>query len=162
MKASYEAGVHRKLTSTARRIARAFRLDRITELDLSSAIALAEDLIEIFMFNELNRPWFKEAGRKVLFLPHCSRKYINSRCKAKFREEILLRVLEVLLGLPGKGATELAENRGYDAYILPGGSRIPKTMEKFRYDAIVGVACGMEIMQASRMIKDIPAQRIPS
>lgn len=162
LRASYKARMHKKLTSTARRIVKAFKLDEVTGLDLSNAIALVEDLLEICMLNELNRPKFEGLRRKALFLPHCSRKYMDSRCKAVFIEELSSYSCsrcstDCLVSL----ATELAERRGYDVYVVPGGSCIPKIVEGMHYEGVVGVACGMELMLAHRFLKGIPAQGVP-
>lgn len=162
LRASYRAKVHRKLTSTARRIVRAFKLHELTGLDLSSAIALVEDLLEVCMLSEINRPRFEGLRRKALLLPHCSRKHMDSRCRAEFREEISSYVCshcsdDCLI----KIATELAESRGYDVYVVPGSSCIPKIIEKGGYEAVVGVACGMELMLAYRFLGGMPAQGVP-
>jgi hypothetical protein len=42
-------------------------------------------------------------------------------------------------------AKSFAEKKGYDVYILPGGSCIPKILKARRYEGVVGVACGEEI-----------------
>jgi hypothetical protein len=162
IRASYKARIHRKLTSTARRIVKLFKLEEITGLDLEKAISLVEDLIEIFMLNEMNRGKFEGVRRKALFLPHCSRKYMDSRCRAEFREDLSTYVCgkcsdDCLI----RRASELAEERGYDVYVVPGGSCIPKIIEEMNYEAVVGVACGMELLLAYRYLKDLPAQGVP-
>ncbi len=162
IKASYNARIHRKLTSTARRIVKLFKLEELTGLDLEKAISLVEDLLEIFMLNEMNREKFEGVRRKALFLPHCSRKYMDSRCKAEFREDLSTYVCgrcsdDCLI----RRASELAEGRGYDVYVVPGGSCIPKIIERMNYEAVVGVACGMELLLAYQYLKDFPAQGVP-
>ncbi len=162
IKASYNARIHGKLTSTARRIAKLFKLEELTGLDLEKAISLVEDLLEIFMLNEMSREKFKGVRRKALFLPHCSRKYMDSRCKAEFREDLSTYVCgkcsdDCLIRM----ASEIAEERGYDVYVVPGGSCIPKIIERMNYEAVVGVACGMELLLAYQYLKDFPAQGVP-
>ena len=39
----------------------------------------------------------------------------------------------------------MAIKKGYDVYIVPGGSCIPKILKNTKYEGIVGVACGEEI-----------------
>ncbi|MCS7103361.1 MAG: DUF116 domain-containing protein [Candidatus Korarchaeum sp.] len=162
LKASYKARMHRKLTSTAKRIVKTFKLQEVTGLDLSSAITLVEDLLEVCMLNELNRLKFEGLRRKALFLPHCSRKYMDSRCRARFVEELSSYLCsscsdDCLVRL----ATELAEKRGYDVYVVPGGSCVPKIIKSMGYEGVVGVACSMELMLAYKFLKDFPAQGVP-
>jgi hypothetical protein len=59
-------------------------------------------------------------------------------------------------------AVRLAKRKKYDVYVLPGGSCIPKLLEK-GYEAIVGVACCDEIKLAEKYLKnkDIPFQGVP-
>ncbi len=37
-----------------------------------------------------------------------------------------------------------ARKKGYDVYVLPGGSCIPKILKTTHYEGVVGVACGEE------------------
>ena len=42
-------------------------------------------------------------------------------------------------------AGNLAKKRGYNVYVIPGGSCISKILKMNRYEGVVGVACGEEI-----------------
>ncbi|MGW8288944.1 MAG: DUF116 domain-containing protein, partial [Candidatus Bathyarchaeia archaeon] len=42
-------------------------------------------------------------------------------------------------------ADQLAKKRGYDVYVVPGGSCISKIMKSNSYEGVVGVACGEEV-----------------
>jgi hypothetical protein len=57
----------------------------------------------------------------------------------------------------------LARKKGYDIYLLPGGSCIPKILKTSRYEGIVGVACGeeMKIMGPLLNSMDVAGQAIP-
>lgn len=161
LKASYERKIHKRIAIKAKDLVKTFRLDEITGMDLKNAITVVEDMLEIYIMSEIGRRNFKNVKRKVLFLPHCSRKYMDNRCKAIFDESIpsyfCQRCSQDCLI---REAVEIAESRGYDVYIVPGGSCIPKILEK-GYDAVVGVACGMELKLASSFLGDIPAQAVP-
>jgi len=50
-------------------------------------------------------------------------------------------------------ASRLACTKGYDIYIVPGGSCIPKILKTPNYEGIVGVACGEEIKMFSPFLK---------
>jgi hypothetical protein len=57
----------------------------------------------------------------------------------------------------------LARKKGYDIYLLPGGSCIPKILKTSRYEGIVVVACGeeMKIMGPLLNSMDVAGQAIP-
>jgi len=60
-------------------------------------------------------------------------------------------------------ATLAGEERGYDVYVLPGGSCIHQILQKGRYEALVGVACGEEIKLAEGLLEEtgLPGQNVP-
>jgi len=164
MRITYDYNMHRRMGEAVRYLIKKFRIREITGLDLSEAIQLVEDLIEIHIKNAMNREKFESTGRRALLLPHCSRKYMDSRCKARFDPEIPSYFCshcssDCLI----HQATLLGEERGYDVYILPGGSCIKKILSKGKYDAVVGVACGMEINMAEKILNQlgIAGQAVP-
>jgi hypothetical protein len=57
----------------------------------------------------------------------------------------------------------LAEKKGYDVYILPGGSCVPKILKAKGYEGVVGVACGEEIRMSGEILNSmgIAGQAIP-
>jgi len=65
-----------------------FWLDEITGLNISDAVSLVEDFVDIQVKNMVNRERFLKAKRRALLLPYCSRKYMDNRCKAKFDPNI--------------------------------------------------------------------------
>jgi len=157
-------GIHRRIGRYARLISKKLRIQEITGLNLSDAIQLIEDFIEIQIRNIKYRDRFLSTRRRALFLPHCSRKYMDKRCQAYFDPEIpsyiCQRCSEDCLI---RKAVELGEEKGYDVYIVPEGSCIKEILKRGRYEAVVGVACGMEIMLASKMLEEtgIPGQAVP-
>ncbi|MCD6530313.1 DUF116 domain-containing protein [Candidatus Bathyarchaeota archaeon] len=156
--------MHRRIGEAARNLLERFRIHEITGLNVSDALTLIEDFIDIQIRNLTEREKFLKAGRRVLFLPHCSRKYMDNRCQAKFNPDIPSYVCahcspDCLINT----ATRLAEDRGYDVYILPGGSCIPKIMREGKYEAVVGVACGEEIKLAYSFLDKlkVPVMAVP-
>ena len=161
---TYNSGVHRRIGDAARLLLKKFRIQELTGLDFSEAIQLIEDLIEIQIENVRYRERFLNARRRALFLPHCSRKYMDSNCKARFNPDVPSYYCshcsdDCLINQ----ATRLGEKMGYDVYILPGGSCIKRILQTRRYEAVVGVACGMEIRLAKRLLEKmgLPGQAVP-
>ena len=83
-KASYQKGVHKKVGRTVQKMIKKFRVQEATGLNVSDAVLLLQDLIEMQARNLLEREKFVQTRKRALFLPHCSRKYMDSRCKAVF------------------------------------------------------------------------------
>lgn len=129
-------------------------------LSLSSAVRLVADLAEIEMLNIYWREKFRKSKRRALFLPHCSR---GTNCKANFIPDIpTYRCVGCKEDCLIKRATKLAVRRGYDVYIIPGGSCIPKIIGEKGYDGVVGVACPDELILASSLLAKlkIPGQAV--
>ena len=60
-------------------------------------------------------------------------------------------------------ADQLAKKKGYDVYLLPGGSCIPKILKSRHYEGIVGVACGEEMKIMAPLLNgmSVSGQGIP-
>ncbi len=56
-----------------------------------------------------------------------------------------------------------AQEKGYDVYILPGGSCIPKILKAKHYEGVVGVACGEEVKTGGEVLKamNVVGQNVP-
>lgn len=143
---SYQKGMHKTLLHTLQDIVKNCRIQEATGLNLSDAIVLIQDFIDLQAVNLIERRKFLESKRRVLFLPHCSRKYMDARCKAFFDASIpsytCAHCSEDCLV---NKADQLATKRGYDVYVVPGGSCISKIMKSNSYEGVVGVACGEEV-----------------
>jgi uncharacterized protein len=162
--AAHKRKMHRRIGEAALHLLERFRVQEITGLDVAQALMLLEDMIDIQMKNLSNRERFLRTGRRVLFLPHCSRKYMDNRCQAAFDRSIPSYSCshcspDCLVGQ----ATLAGEKRGYDVYVLPGGSCIHQILQKGRYEALVGVACGEEIKLAEGLLEKtgLPGQTVP-
>jgi hypothetical protein len=146
--------VHEKIGSTAKFLVNKFSLEKVTGLPVADTITVIEDLIDTQVKNVTHREAFLKTKRRALLLPHCSRKYMDSRCKALFDTERSSYVCQhcspdCLINR----ATRAAEEKGYDVYVLPGGSGIKKALSNKNYDGLVGVACTEEIKLGGRMLE---------
>lgn len=141
-----------------------YNIDTITGLSNSDARILIEDVIEIQMNNNILKKHFHKGNDKALFLPHCCRKHMDSNCKAVFQPETSsYSCVHCSQDCMVSKATEYAKDKGYDVYVLPGGSCVNKIFDKHQYDAVVGVACTDEIKLAAKSFLKlrIPCQAIP-
>jgi hypothetical protein len=161
---SYQKGMHKSLLETLQRIIKKFRIQEATGLNLSDAVVLIQDLIDLQAINLLERKRFLQTKKRVLFLPHCSRKYMDGRCKAAFEPSIpSYTCAHCSPDCLVNKANCLAKKKGYDVYILPGSSCIPKILKTARYEGIVGVACGEEMKISAGIIDGagVAGQGIP-
>jgi hypothetical protein len=148
--------LHRKLGSISRKLVKKFKIDKTLGIQLTDAISVVEDLIDINIKNLLNEKDFKKAKKKILLLPHCSRKYMDSRCKAKFDPKVSSYFCAGCSKdcLVNK-ATKIAKKKGYKVFVLPGGSCIKKILQKKECEAILGVACPEEIKLGSEILENL-------
>jgi hypothetical protein len=163
-KASYQKGVHKRIGRTTQELIRKFKIQEATGLNLSDAVLLLEDLIDIQARNFVEREKFLTTRKRVLFLPHCSRKFMDGRCKATFDASVPSYICaHCSEGCLVNQAVSLAERKGYDAYVLPGGSCIPKILRTRGYEGAIGVACGEETRLSGDMLEklDIAGQAVP-
>jgi uncharacterized protein len=161
---SYQKGVHKSFLTTLNDLILKFKIQEATGLNLSDAVVLLQDLIDLQAINSIERGRFLETKKRALFLPHCSRKYMDSRCKATFNPDIPSYICAHCSDdcMVNK-ADQFAKKKGYDVYLLPGGSCIPKILKNSRYEGIVGVACGeeMKIMGPLLSGMNVTGQGIP-
>ncbi len=165
VKSAYESGLHQRMGDLVRSLIKKFKIEEITGLNILEAVSLLEDFIEIEALNLASREAFRKApGRRALLLPHCARKYMDSRCKAVFDPKVPTYLCEscspdCLINQ----ASKIARERGYDVYVLPGGSCIPKILSSRSYSAVVGVACGAELKLGHQVLRKfgIIGQAIP-
>jgi hypothetical protein len=163
-KASYQKGVHKKLGETTQELIERFRIQEATGLNLSDAVLLLEDLIDIQARNLMEREKFVNTTKRALFLPHCARKFMDSRCRATFDPTIPSYICahcsdDCLVNR----AVSISEKKGYDVYVLPGGSCIPRILKSGCYEGAVGVACGDETRLSGKTLENlgVAAQAVP-
>ncbi len=156
--------MHKRIGKTTQEIIKKFKIQEATGLNLSDAVVLLQDLIDIQARNLVERENFVKTRKRALFLPHCSRKFMDNRCDATFDPSIPSYVCahcspECLVNR----AVSIAEKKGYDIYILPGGSCIPKILRTKGYEGAIGVACGEETKLSGEMLEkmEVAGQAIP-
>jgi len=142
---SYQRGIHKKVSNTVQAMIKKFKIQEATGLSLSDAVVLLQDFIDMYARNITEKEKFIHVKKKALFLPHCSRKYMDNRCKSTFDPNVPSYVCadcskDCLINR----ATSIAKRRGYDVYVVPGGSCIPKILRNKGYEGAVGIACGEE------------------
>jgi hypothetical protein len=161
---SYHKGVHKAFLKKLQEIILKFRIQEATGLNLSDSLILLQDLIDLQAINIIQRGKFLQTRKRALFLSHCSRKYLDGRCKAVFDANIPSYACahcseDCLINQ----SCRVAAQRGYDVYVVPGGSCIPKILRNTNYEGVVGVACGEEIRTLEPLLKslDVAGQAIP-
>ena len=163
-KFSERRSIHKKIGKTARQLVEKFKVHKMTGLPVSDALMIIEDMIDTYMKNLSRRESFLKTNKRALLLPHCSRKYMDGRCKAKFVPELsYYECSRCSEDCKINQATQIARKKGYDVYILPGGSCIRKILSENNYDGVVGVACCEEIKLAENFLEKmhISAQAVP-
>jgi hypothetical protein len=130
-------------------IVKKFKVDKLAGISVADARILVEDLIAIHINNLLCITDFQNTKKRALMLPHCSRKYMDKRCKAHFLSDLSsYRCAACSPDCLVNRATKLGKKMGYDVYVVPGGSCVGKIINKKKYDGVIGVACGDEIRLA--------------
>jgi hypothetical protein len=163
-KVGYKKGLHKKVGRTVQDVVNKFKIQEATGLNLSDAVLLIEDLVEMQARNLLERETFVQTRKRALFLPHCSRKYMDNRCKAVFDPNVPSYFCahcssDCLINR----AVSFAERKGYDVYVLPGGSCVPKILKFKHYEGAVGVACGEELRMSGEVLQGmgVAGQAVP-
>jgi hypothetical protein len=164
VKMSYRSKIHKKVGEKARYLVEKFKVDKFTGLPFENAISIVEDFIDTSITNVMEREDFLKTKKRVLLLPHCSRKFMDGRCKAKFNSKIPSYFCNHCSPdcLVSK-ATNLAKERGHDVFIISGGSCITKILEKSHYDGVIGVACCEEIIVTKKYLNNmnLKSQALP-
>ncbi len=161
---SYQKGVHKSFLTTLNDLILKFKIQEATGLNLSDAVALLQDLIDLQAINSTQRGKFLQTKKRAIFLPHCSRKYMDNRCKAMFNADIpSYSCSHCSEDCMVNKADMYARKKGYDVYLLPGGSCIPKILKNRHYEGIVGVACGEEMKIMGPLLNgmNVSGQGIP-
>jgi uncharacterized protein len=149
-KISEKDKVNEKFANMARSLVKKFNVDKLTGLPVEDSITIVEDLIHVNLKNTIEKDDFLKSNTRALFLPHCCRKYMDSRCKASFDTQLsTYKCNHCSPDCLVNKATVLAAERNYDIYVLPGGSGVRKIFQRQRYDGIVGVACTEELKLAT-------------
>jgi len=163
-RASARRKLHKRLGKKARHLADKFKLTEITGLNVPDALQLVEDLIDVYVQNVSERKSFQKTKKRALFLPHCSRKFMDNQCKASFNPEVpSYKCGHCSPDCLVNQATKLGEEKGYDVYVLPGGSCVPQVLKKNLYEGVVGVACSQELKLGEEVLQcmGLAGQAVP-
>ena len=161
---SYQKGMHKSMLNKLHDLIVKFKIEEATGLNITDALVVIQDLMDLQAINMMERNRFLQTKRRALFLPHCSRKYMDSRCKAAFDPTIpSYTCAHCSPDCLVNKADQLAKSKSYDVYLLPGGSCIPKILKAHKYEGIVGVACGEEARMMEPLLTNttIAGQSIP-
>ena len=155
---------YEKIGEIAITLVKKFNVDKITGLTACDSIIVIEDLINANIKNSHHREHFLKTNKRVLFLPHCCRKYMDSRCMAGFDTETSSYICKHCSNdCQVHKATELSKKENFDIYVLPGSSCVKKIIQKNSYDGVIGVACTEEISLSTKILEkfNIAVQNIP-
>ena len=162
--ASYQKGVHKVFLKTLQGIIRKFKIQEATGLNLQDAVVVIQDLIDMQAWNMMQHEKFQRTRKRALFLPHCSRKFMDGRCKAIFDASLPSYVCaKCSPDCNVNKAVTTAKAKGYDVYVVPGGSCIPKILKTKGYEGAIGVACGEEIKMSGELLNsmNVAGQGVP-
>ncbi len=160
---SHKTGVTKLLSTNAKKLVKIFKLDQLTGLNLTEAITLVEDFIEVQNANNLQREKFEKAETKAILIPHCARSHMDRQCMADFNPEIPSYTCNACQDdCLVNNVVKLGKERGYDVYVIPGGSCAEKILRDKKYKAVLGIACGSELKMALGLLRklDIPGQGV--
>ena len=161
---SYQKGMHKTVLNTLKDVIIKFKIQEATGLNLSDAVILLQDLIDLHGINLVQRGRFLKTKKRAIFLPHCTRKFMDNRCQATFDPSIpSYNCKHCSKDCLVSKTNRLAENKGYDVYVVPGGSCVPKIVKKARYEGAIGIACGEEMKMSGDVLgsMDVAGQAIP-
>jgi hypothetical protein len=158
-----EKGFHKLLSRNTQRLVKLLKIDQMTGLNLTEAITLVEDLLEVQHANNQQRASFQKAERKALLIPHCVRSHMDKRCMADFNPDIPTYTCNACdPDCLVNQTSNLGHEKGYDVYVIPGGSCAEKILREKQYNGVVGAACGSELKLALGLLKklEIPGQGV--
>jgi len=164
VKVATDKNMHRRMGESARSLAEKFKIRELTGLDVSDALMLVEDLVDIYARNLSEREKFLETRKRALFLPHCSRKYMDKRCQSSFDPKVpSYHCAQCSSDCLVNQASALGREKEYDIYVVAGSSCIPKILKKHSYEGVVGVACSQELRVGGDYIGniDLRGQAVP-
>ena len=151
-----QMGMQKVFEKTLQELIRKFRIEEVTGLDIQEAVMLIQDLLKMQTLNLIQKQEFLKTKKRALFLPHCCRKYMDSRCQAVFEPSLTSYVCaHCSPDCFVNKAEHIAKEKGYDVYVLSGGSCMPNILKQKKYEAIVGVACGPEVMMSGEKLSSM-------
>ena len=151
-----QMGMQKVFERTLQELIRKFRIQEVTGLDIQDTVVLIQDLLQMQTLNLIQKQEFQQTKKRALFLPHCCRKYMDSRCQAVYEPSLTSYVCaHCSPDCFVNKAERLAKGKEYDVYVLSGGSCMPNILKQKKYEGIVGVACGPEVMMSGEKLSSM-------
>jgi len=151
-----QMGMQKVLEKTLQELIRKFGIDEVTGLNIQDAVVLIQDLLKMQTLNLIQKQEFLQTKKRALFLPHCCRKHMDSQCQAVFEPSLTSYVCaHCSPDCFVNRAERIAREKGYDVYVLSGGSCMPNILKQKKYEGVVGVACGPEVMMAGEKLSSM-------
>ena len=151
-----QMGMQKVFEKTLQGLISKFRIEEVTGLNIQEAAILIQDLLKMQTLNLTQKPEFLKTKKRALFLPHCCRKYMDSRCQAVFEPSLSSYVCtHCSLDCCINKAERIAKEKGYDVYVLSGGSCMPNILNQKSYEGVVGVACGPEVILSGEKLSSL-------
>jgi len=151
-----QMGIQKVLEKTLQELIRKFKIQEVSGLNIQDTVVLIQDLLKMQTLNLVQKPKFSQTKNRALFLPHCSRKYMDSRCQAIFEPSLSSYVCaHCSVDCYINKAERIAKEKGYDVYVLSGGSCMPNILKQKKYEGVVGVACGPEVMMSGEKLSSM-------
>ncbi len=151
-----QMGMQKVFEKTLQESIKKFRIQEITGLNIEDTAVLIQDLLKMQTLNLIQKQEFLHTKKRALFLPHCSRKYMDSRCQAVFDTDLTSYVCAHCSPDCLVNRTErIAKEKGYDVYVLSGGSCVPNILKHKKYEGVVGVACGPEVVMSGEKLSSM-------
>ncbi len=153
---SNQMGMQKVFEKTLQELIRKFRIQEVTGLNVQDAVVLIQDLLKMQTLNLTQKQEFLQTKKRALFLPHCCRKYMDSRCQAVFDPNLTSYVCaHCSPDCFVNKAEQIAKEKGYDVYVLSGGSCMPNILKQKKYEGVVGVACGPEVVMSGEKLSSM-------
>jgi hypothetical protein len=151
-----QMGMHKLFEKTLQELISKFRIQEVTGLNIQDAVVLIQDLLKMQTLNLIQKQEFLQTKKRALFLPHCCRKYMDSQCQAVFEPSLTSYVCaHCSPDCFVNKAERIAKEKGYDVYVLSGGSCMPNILKQKKYEGVVGVACGPEVMMSGEKLSSM-------
>jgi hypothetical protein len=151
-----QMGMQKVFEKTLQELISKFRIQEVTGLDIQDAVVLIQDLLKMQTLNLVQKQEFLQTKNRALFLPHCCRKYMDSRCQAIYDANLTSYVCaHCSPDCFVNKAERVAKEKGYDVYVLSGGSCMPNILKQKKYEGVVGVACGPEVMMSGEKLSSL-------
>jgi hypothetical protein len=151
-----QMGKQKIISKTLQVLIRKFRIHEVSGINIQDAVLLIQDLLEMQTLNLMQKQEFLKTKKRALFLPHCCRKYMDSQCQAVFETSLPSYVCaHCSPNCCVNKADRIAREKGYDVYVLSGGSCMPDILKQKNYDGVVGVACGAEVMMSGEKLSSL-------